>query len=80
MTSKVVLGHLREAPKAAPEPIGSQMGIETKKKPQKVSFYPPQAFDLNFDQNPKVIEQVCLKVTFFHVIFRMAFYTNLYPM
>ena len=74
MTSKVVLGPLREAPKAAPEPIRSPMGTETKKKPKnEVINPPPQAFDLIFDQNPKVIEQVCLKVTFFHVIFRMAF-------
>ena len=73
MTSKVVLGPLREAPKATPEPIRSPMGTETKKKHKKLVNHPPQAFDLIFDQNPKVIEQVCLKVTFFHVIFRMAF-------
>ena len=68
MTSKVILGPLREAPKAAPEPIGSPKGTETKKNTKKSTINPPlpppQEFDLIFDQNRKVIEQVCLEVAF----------------
>ena len=65
MTSKVVLGPLREAPKAAPEPIGSPKGTETKKNTKKSTIHlPPQEFDLIFDQNRKVIAKVCLEVVF----------------
>ena len=79
MTSKVVLGPLREAPKAAPEPIGSPKVIETKTKTQKMSS-PPSAFDLIFNQNRKIIEKVCLEVAFVHVIFRISFLSDFYAM
>ena len=66
MTPKVVLGLLREGPKATPKPTWDQNGNGTNKKHKKVeNTPPPQPFDLFFDQHRNMGQKDVLRSEFF---------------